>query len=227
MLLQPATHHDKVTPVHHYQDQFGHVPSYQNVMALHSHYGGCNQAPSYRSIAQMSAAPKYGAPIRPAPDQAQPALRGRSKCHADPHTYEQQSEGEIADQNYHTFTGGDLNRTARARAKQSFGRQKTNNHLQVEINYPPIESEEQLFEAIKEHRTKTQSRSDYPRGDTTAQKAWVQKIISAFRNIENCFDSPEVLAKHNNSYSNRQVEIAAWEIMVCVLNRTYMNDIQL
>lgn len=92
---------------------------------------------------------------------------------------------------------------------------------QADIVSKPITSEHELIDALREHRAKEKRPSDYPHGDKHAQMALVKEIIGAFRNVEDCLDNGKVVASYNETYSDRQIEIAAWLIMVCDLNLKY------
>lgn len=96
---------------------------------------------------------------------------------------------------------------------------------QADTAFRPITSEHDLLNALREHRTKEKKLSDFPRGDQPAQMALVKEIIGAFRNVEDCLDNQKVIASYNETYSDRQIEIAAWLIMVSDLGLTYRNKI--
>jgi hypothetical protein len=87
--------------------------------------------------------------------------------------------------------------------------------------FAPIACEKDLYTALREHRRRDKRASDYPHSDVQAQILLVGKIIAAFRNTEGCLDNAKVLSTYNGSYSDRQIEIAAWQIMVCDLNHMY------
>ena len=78
-----------------------------------------------------------------------------------------------------------------------------------------ILSETDLYAALAEHRRKEWVKSDYPQDNPEAQMAWVKQIIIAFRNVDGCLDNQKVLDTYNAAYADRQIEIAAWQIMVC------------
>jgi hypothetical protein len=89
---------------------------------------------------------------------------------------------------------------------------------QANIAFKPITSEHDLLNALREHRAKERRSSDYPRGNQYAQMALVKEIIGAFRNVDGCLDNQKVVSSYNGTYSDRQIEIAAWQIMVCDLD---------